>query len=199
MAIDIGLGVAIPGHEAAKFTSKQDSLHALVVEWERSEQIFPYLLATQFCANTVFGEDGEVVSAGVPQCLKTAIEQGFENVTVVHVQSHPGVLLLVVHNAFFCGDERAANADAGQHPEELEAEDVEEEVDMMRKVFVQVHAALAESVVSGEVCFLPDASAFVKVAAVAFTAGDGLELPLCLPVPKPPRAAPCVAGNGLGS
>ena len=57
----------------------------------------------------------------------------------------------------------------GQHPAELEAEDVEEEVNMMRKVFVLVHAALAESVVSGEVCFLPDTAAFFKVTSVAFT------------------------------
>ena len=39
---------------------------------------------------------------------------------------------------------------------------------MTRKVFVPLHAALAESFVSGEVCFLPDAAAFLKVAAVAF-------------------------------
>jgi hypothetical protein len=82
-----------------------------VVERERREQSFPYLLATEFCANTVFGEDGEGASAGRPQCLEAAIEQGFENVTVVRVQGHPGVLLLVVHIALFCGDDRAASAD----------------------------------------------------------------------------------------
>jgi hypothetical protein len=43
----------------------------------------------------------------------------------------------------------------------LETEDVEKEVDVAQKVFVPVHAALAESVVSGEVCFLPDAAAFL--------------------------------------
>ena len=37
VAIDIGLGVAILGHEAAKFTRKQDSLHALVIKRERSQ------------------------------------------------------------------------------------------------------------------------------------------------------------------
>ena len=56
MSIYIGLGMAIPGHEAANFTRKQDSLHALVVKRERSKQSLPYLLATQFCAGTVFGE-----------------------------------------------------------------------------------------------------------------------------------------------
>jgi hypothetical protein len=85
-----------------------------VVKRERSKQSLPYLLATQFCAGTVFGEDGEGVGAVMPQCLKSAVEQGLENVTVVRVQSHPGVLLLVVHNAVGCGDERAAEADAKQ-------------------------------------------------------------------------------------
>ena len=38
VAIDVSLGVAIPGHEAAKFASKQNSLHVLMVERERSEK-----------------------------------------------------------------------------------------------------------------------------------------------------------------
>ena len=63
MAIDISLGAAVPSHKVAKFCRKQDSLHALVVERECSEQSFPYLLATQFCAGTVFGEDGEGIGA----------------------------------------------------------------------------------------------------------------------------------------
>jgi len=103
----------------------------------------------------------------MPQCLKSTVEQGLENVTVVRVQSHPGVLLLVVHNAFGCGDERAAKADAGQHPSELEAEDVEEEVEVVLKVFVPEHAAVAESVVGGEVCCLPDSATFFRVAAAS--------------------------------
>jgi hypothetical protein len=73
---------------------------------------------------------------------------------------------LVVHNEVGCGDERAAKADAGQHPSALEAEDVEEEVDVSQKVFVPEHAAVAESVVGGEVCF-PDSGTFVRVAAAS--------------------------------
>ncbi len=38
---------------------------------------------------------------------------------------------------------------------------------MSQKVFVPVHAALVEIVVSGEVCFLPDAAAFVRVSAAS--------------------------------
>ena len=78
------------------------------------------------------------------------------------------MLLLVVHKLFGLGDERAATAEEGQHPSELETEDVEKEVDVKLKVFVPVHAALAESVVGGgEVCFLPDAAAFFRVAAAS--------------------------------
>jgi hypothetical protein len=138
-----------------------------VVERECSEQSFPYLLATQFFAGTVFGEDGEGIGAVMPQGLKSTVEQGLENVTVVRIKSHPGVLLLVVHKLFGFGDERVATADAGQHPSELETEDVEKEVDVARKVIVPEHAALAESVVSGEVCFLPEAAAFFRVAAAS--------------------------------
>ena len=38
---------------------------------------------------------------------------------------------------------------------------------MSEKVLVPVHAALAENVVGGEVCFLPDAAAFFRVAAAS--------------------------------
>jgi hypothetical protein len=37
----------------------------------------------------------------------------------------------------------------------LEAENVEKEIDVAREVLVPMHATLAESVVSGEVGFLP--------------------------------------------
>jgi hypothetical protein len=39
--INVGLGVAIPGHESAKFASKQNSLHALMVERDRIEKSVP--------------------------------------------------------------------------------------------------------------------------------------------------------------
>jgi hypothetical protein len=134
---------------------------------ECSEQSFPYLLATEFCAGTVFGKDGEGIGAVMPEGLKSTVEQGLKNVTVVRIQSHPGVLLLVVHQLFSFGDERAATAEACQHPSELETENVEKKVDVARKVLVPVHAALAESVVSGEVGFLPKAAAFVRVATAS--------------------------------
>jgi hypothetical protein len=155
MTIDVGLGTAVPGHKVAIFGRKQDSLHALVVKWECSEQSFPYLLATEFCVGTVFGEHDEGIGAVTPKGLKSAVEQGLQDVTVVRIQSHPCVLLLVVHELCSCGDKRAAAAEAGQHPTELETEDVEKEVDVARKVLVPMHATLAESVVSGEVGFLP--------------------------------------------
>jgi len=36
--------MTIPGHETAKFASKQDSLHALMVDRERGEESSPLLL-----------------------------------------------------------------------------------------------------------------------------------------------------------
>jgi hypothetical protein len=54
----------------------------------------------------------------------------------------------------------------------LEAENVEKEIDVAREVLVPVHAALAESVVSGEVGFLPKATAFVMVAAASAAASS---------------------------
>ena len=40
-------------------------------------------------------------------------------------------------------------------------------VDVAWKVFVPEHAAVAESVVGGEVCFLPDSATFFRVAAAS--------------------------------
>jgi len=101
VAIDVSLGVAIPGHEAAKFASKQDSLHALMVEREHSEERVPYLLSAKFFWSDVLGEDGDSVSAARPQSSEAAIKQVFDNVTVVRVQGHPGALFMVVHSEFF--------------------------------------------------------------------------------------------------
>ncbi len=97
VTIYVGLGVAIPGHEAAKFTSKQDSLHALMVERERSEGIFPYLLDAKFFLSVV-SKDGDSVSAVRPQKFEAAIEQVLDHVTVIDVHGHPGALLMVVHS-----------------------------------------------------------------------------------------------------
>jgi hypothetical protein len=74
---------------------------------------------------------------------------------------------LVVHKLFSFGDERSDTAEACQHPSELETENVEKEVDVARKVLVPGHAALTESVVGGEVGFLPKTAAFVSVAAAS--------------------------------
>jgi len=46
MKIYCSFGVSIPAHYASKFTSKQSSLHALVVQREGSKKGFPYLLGT---------------------------------------------------------------------------------------------------------------------------------------------------------
>ncbi len=87
VAIDVSLGVAIPGHEAAKFASKQDSLHALMVEWERSEESVPYLLRAKFFSSAVLGENGDSVSAGRPQSFEAVIKQVFDDIAYTAIQA----------------------------------------------------------------------------------------------------------------
>jgi hypothetical protein len=105
VAIDVSLGVPSQAmrrlNSRASFASKQDSLHALMVEWERSEESFPYLLSAKFFWSAVVREDGDIVSAARPQKFEAAIEQVFDNATVIRVQGHPGALLMVVHSEFF--------------------------------------------------------------------------------------------------
>jgi hypothetical protein len=69
-----------------------------MVERERSEESFPYLLHTKFFLSAVVSEDGDNVSAVRPQKFEAAIEQVFDNVTVIGVHGHPGALLMVVHS-----------------------------------------------------------------------------------------------------
>jgi hypothetical protein len=61
-------------------------------------------VTTEFCAGTVFGKDGEGIGAVMTEGLKSTVEQGLKNVTVVRIQSHPGLLLVVVHKLFSFGD-----------------------------------------------------------------------------------------------
>ncbi len=63
LVFDVSLGVTIPGHESAKLPSKQDSLHALMVERECSEESVPYILCAKFFSSVVLGENGDSISA----------------------------------------------------------------------------------------------------------------------------------------
>ena len=67
-------GVSIPSHHASKFTSRQSSLHALVVKRESSKKGFPDLLCTAWLRGIVLLEDLEGVSERVPEHLEAAIE-----------------------------------------------------------------------------------------------------------------------------
>ena len=84
--INSPLSVAIPQHHASKFTSKQRSLHALVVERENSKKGFPDLLCTAGLRGSVLLEDLEVVRERVPEHLEAAIEYVFQRVAIRVVQ-----------------------------------------------------------------------------------------------------------------
>jgi hypothetical protein len=72
-----------------------------MVELERSETSFPYLLRAKFFLIAVASKDGDSISAVRPQKFEASIEQVFYNVTVIVVHGHPGALLVVVHSEVF--------------------------------------------------------------------------------------------------
>jgi hypothetical protein len=61
MMVDCALGVSIPANHASNFTSKQNSLHARVVQRESSKKGFPYLLGTERLGSAV----------GVETCIES--------------------------------------------------------------------------------------------------------------------------------
>jgi hypothetical protein len=94
--VDSPRRVSIPQHHASKFTSKQRSLHAFVVERESSEKGFPDLLCTTGLRGSVLLEDLEGVRERVPEHLEAAIEYVFQRVAIRFVQVHPGVFFRVI-------------------------------------------------------------------------------------------------------
>ena len=64
------------------------------------EKIVPYLLSAKFFSSAVVRENSDSVSASRLQSFETAVKQVFEDITVVRVHGHPGVLLSVVDSAF---------------------------------------------------------------------------------------------------
>ena len=62
--------VSVPSHDASKFTSKQSSLHALVVERKGGKKSFPYLLGTDRLRGDCVLEHFEGISERGPEFLK---------------------------------------------------------------------------------------------------------------------------------
>jgi hypothetical protein len=83
------LGVSIPGHEASDLTGKEDSLHVIVLEGERGEKSFPYLLSTQKLGRAVLVKNGVGVGKLGPQRHKTLVYSVFNKIAFLFVNCHP--------------------------------------------------------------------------------------------------------------
>jgi hypothetical protein len=137
--------VSIPPHHASKFTSKQRSLHAFVVERESSKKGFPDLLCTTGLRGSVLLEDLEGVRERVPEHLEAAIEYVFQRVAIRFVQVHPGAFFRVIDSGLFGSDKSLAKCATRQQPPELDAEEQKEAEDVTREIFVLLDSAASPS------------------------------------------------------
>jgi hypothetical protein len=83
------LGVSIPGHESADLTGKEDSLHVLVLEGERGQKSFPYLLSAQKLGRAVLVKNCIVVRKLGPQRHKTEVYSVFKKIAFMFSACHP--------------------------------------------------------------------------------------------------------------
>jgi len=137
--------VTIPPHHASKFTSKQSSLHALVVKRESSKKGFPDLLCTAWLRGIVLLEDLEGVSERVPEHLEAAIEYVFQRVAIRFVQVHPGAFFRVIDSGLFGSDKSPSKRATREQPPELYAEEQKEAEDVTREIFVLLDSAASPS------------------------------------------------------
>ena len=103
--IDSTRVVSIPSHHANKFTSKESSLHVLVVERKGSKKSFPYLLDTDRLRGDGVLEHFEVISERGPEFLKAEIEDVFKCVVIQFVRVHPGFFFSIINSELLRSDE----------------------------------------------------------------------------------------------
>jgi len=172
--VDSPRRVSIPPHHASKFTSKQRSLHAFVVERESSEKGFPDLLCTTGLRGSVLLEDLEGVRERVPEHLEAAIEYVFQRVAIGFVRVHPGTFFCIINSGLRVSDESPAMCATRQQPPELYSEEQKEAEDVTREIFVLLnHAASPARIVSwNKIASVPRTAAIV-IAARASSARIG--------------------------
>jgi hypothetical protein len=170
MMVDIALGVSIPAHHASNFTSKQNSLHTLVVQRESSKKGFPYLLGTKRLGRSVGVENFYRISEWGPEILKEAIKDVFKRVTVMLIHCHPGVFFSIVDRKFSLGNKSVSEGAAHENPTKLVAEDQEETVDMSGKVFMRLDTASCKCGIIRGKCRLVPQTLVVFVVAFSSTA-----------------------------
>jgi hypothetical protein len=134
-------GVSIPAHHASKFTSKQSSLHALVVKRESSKKGFPDLLCTTLLRGVVLLKHFEGISEGDPERFKATIEYVFQRVTISFVRVHPGTFFSIINRGLRLSDESTVKFTTREQPPELYAEEQKEAEDVTREIFVPLDGA----------------------------------------------------------
>jgi hypothetical protein len=97
--------VSIPANHASKFTSKQSSLHALVVKRESSKKSFPYLLCTKWLRGVASLERFEGISERGPEYFKAAIEYVFKRVAISFIRVHPVEFFSIIDSKLCRSDE----------------------------------------------------------------------------------------------
>jgi hypothetical protein len=167
-------GVSIPTHHASKFTSKQSSLHALVVERESSKKGFPDLLCTTWLRGIVFLEHLEGISERVPEHLEASIEYVFQRVSIRFVHVHPGAFFGIIDSCLRLSDESTAKCSTREQSPELYAKEQKEAEDVTREIFVLLDSAASPArIVSwNKIASVPRTSAIV-IAASASSARTG--------------------------
>jgi hypothetical protein len=158
--------VSIPPHHVSKFTSKQSSLHALVVKRESSKKGFPDLLCTAWLRGIVLLKNLEGVSERFPEHLEAAIEYVFQRVAIRVVHVHPGAFFRVIDSCLGVSDESPAKCATREQPPELYAEEQKEAEDVTREIFVLLDSAASPArVVSwNKIASVP------RTAAIIFSA-----------------------------
>jgi hypothetical protein len=165
--------VSIPPHHASKFTSKQSSLHALVVERESSKKGFPDLLCTAGLRGSVLLEDLEGVRERVPEHLEAAIEYVFQRVAIRVVRVHPRTFLRVINDGLFSSDESPSKRATREQPPELYAEEQKEAEDVTREIFVPLDSAASPSRVIGwnKIASVPGTAAIIVATRASARTG----------------------------
>jgi hypothetical protein len=172
--VDSPRRVSIPPHHASKFTSKQRSLHAFVVERESSEKGFPDLLCTTGLRGSVLLEDLEGVRERVPEHLEAAIEYVFQRVAIRVVRVHPRTFLRVINGGLFSSDKSPSKRATREQPPELYAEEQKEAEDVTREIFVPLDSAASPARVFrwNKIASVPSTAAII-VATRASSARTG--------------------------
>ena len=159
-------GVSIPPHHASKFTSKQSSLHALVVKRESSKKGFPDLLCTAWLRGIVLLEHLEGISEGGPDRFKESIKYVFQGVAIRFVRVHPGTFFCTINSGLRLSDESTAKCSTREQSPELYAKEQKEAEDVTREIFVLLDSAAspARIVTWNKIASVPRTSAIVITA-----------------------------------